>query len=102
MIFQVDNLNELNKIVEYVLPHCTPNKYLLLSGDLGAGKTTFTKKLLSKLGVIENVTSPTFTIMNQYEMNTLFINHMDAYRLNKEEEIDQFEEQFDNAFNIIE
>ncbi|AVN59105.1 tRNA (adenosine(37)-N6)-threonylcarbamoyltransferase complex ATPase subunit type 1 TsaE [Mesoplasma florum] len=77
--------------------------YLLLTGDLGAGKTTLTKQLIKSLGVEENVTSPTFNILNQYETtNNSIINHMDAYRLDKESSIEMFLEEFDNNINIIE
>ncbi|AAT75853.1 conserved hypothetical protein, ATPase [Mesoplasma florum L1] len=77
--------------------------YLLLTGDLGAGKTTLTKQLIKSLGVEENVTSPTFNILNQYETtNNLVINHMDAYRLDEQSNIEMFLEEFDNNINIIE
>ena len=52
----------------------------LLSGDLGAGKTTFTQGLAKGLGVTKTVSSPTFTIMKNYN-GRLPLNHIDAYRL---------------------
>ena len=65
---------------------------LSLHGDLGAGKTTFTKGLAVALGIVKNVTSPTFAIMNVYELpepkngiKTLV--HVDAYRLESPDEI---------------
>lgn len=76
--------------------------YLLLTGDLGAGKTTLTKALLKTLKVQETVTSPTFVILNQYETDNLTINHMDAYRLSNGEDLAMYEEYFTNALNIIE
>ena len=54
---------------------------VLLSGELGAGKTTFTKGIALALGITEPVTSPTFTIIKEYEGKTLFLYHMDMYRL---------------------
>ena len=58
---------------------------LLLGGELGAGKTVFTKGLADGLGVDEYVTSPTFTIMNEYQ-GMLTLCHVDAYRLKSGEE----------------
>ncbi len=54
---------------------------LILSGDLGAGKTCFTQGLAKGLGVDERVTSPTFTLANRYQ-GRLELNHLDVYRLN--------------------
>lgn len=60
---------------------------ILLNGDLGAGKTTFTKGLAKALGVTEEVTSPTFTIMNVYTSGRLKLNHLDMYRVENEDEL---------------
>ncbi|WP_201745375.1 tRNA (adenosine(37)-N6)-threonylcarbamoyltransferase complex ATPase subunit type 1 TsaE [Alteribacter lacisalsi] len=54
---------------------------ITLDGDLGAGKTSFTKGLAKGLGVKRNVNSPTFTIMKEYEGRDFPLYHMDAYRL---------------------
>ncbi len=53
---------------------------ILLEGDLGGGKTTFTKGLAKALGILETVNSPTFTIVKIYQ-GELTLNHIDAYRL---------------------
>ena len=55
---------------------------LELIGDVGAGKTTFTKGLALGLGVLETVQSPTFTISRVYEGDNLTLSHYDFYRLN--------------------
>lgn len=62
---------------------------ICLTGDLGAGKTLFTQGVASALGVApEDVTSPTFTIMNIYEGRDFEIHHFDLYRLNRPEELE--------------
>ena len=68
-----------------------------LIGDLGAGKTTFTKGFAKGFGVKQTVTSPTFTIMNEYEGSQMPLYHFDMYRLSSKEEAINcgFEEYFD-------
>ena len=63
----------------------TGGEILLLDGDLGAGKTTFVKGLAVALGVKDMVTSPTFTLFNQYEGDSLKLYHFDLYRLGEGE-----------------
>ena len=58
-----------------------------LVGDLGTGKTTLTKYIAEGLSVSEVVTSPTFTIINEYKSGRLPLYHFDAYRLSSEEEM---------------
>lgn len=64
---------------------------ITLSGNLGAGKTTFTKGLAAELGIKRAVTSPTFTIMKEYK-GRIPLYHIDAYRLEDSEEDIGFEE----------
>jgi tRNA threonylcarbamoyladenosine biosynthesis protein TsaE len=78
----VKNLEELDKLTKEIAKNLKGNEIILLEGDLGAGKTTFTKYLLKNLGVDEHITSPTFTIMNQYESPNFDIYHIDMYRVN--------------------
>ena len=68
-----------------------------LVGDLGAGKTTFTKGFAEGLDITDLVTSPTFTIMNEYTNARLPLYHFDMYRLSSKEEAIElgFEEYFD-------
>lgn len=59
---------------------------VLLSGDLGAGKTVFCKGMAKALNITATVVSPTFTIMNEYEGGTVKLCHFDAYRLEDADE----------------
>ena len=80
------------------------NEKIILEGELGAGKTTFTKGLAKALGVEDEVTSPTFTIMNQYLGGKYPLYHLDMYRIEKEEDIYELgvEDEIDNGITIIE
>ena len=58
---------------------------LLLTGDLGSGKTTFTQGLAQGLDILDSIVSPTFTIINEYTSGRLPLYHLDLYRLTPEE-----------------
>lgn len=58
-----------------------PNMIICLDGELGSGKTVFTKGIANALGIKESITSPTFTIIKEYD-GELPLYHMDLYRLN--------------------
>lgn len=75
---------------------------LTLEGDLGAGKTTLTKAVAKGLGITRNVSSPTFTIVKQYE-GRLPLNHLDVYRLSESDEDLGWDELFyGDAVSIVE
>ncbi|QDQ03384.1 tRNA (adenosine(37)-N6)-threonylcarbamoyltransferase complex ATPase subunit type 1 TsaE [Lysinibacillus fusiformis] len=75
---------------------------ITLEGDLGAGKTTFTKSLAKGLGVTRTVNSPTFTIIKQYEGRLPF-NHLDVYRLAESDEDLGWDELFyGDAVSVVE
>lgn len=59
-----------------------PNMVICLTGDLGSGKTVFTKGFADALAIEEDITSPTFNIIKEYENGELPLYHMDVYRLN--------------------
>lgn len=66
----------------------TKSNILLFYGDMGVGKTTLITSLAKQLGVTENISSPTFSIVNEYRtLDNKTIYHFDAYRINQEEEI---------------
>lgn len=75
--------------------HLFPNAIITLEGELGVGKTTFTKGIGKGLGVTKIINSPTFTIVKEYQGRMPFY-HFDAYRLEGENEELGFEEMFEN------
>lgn len=79
-----NSLEETEKIAESFAGSLRAGDIVLLSGDLGAGKTQFTKGIAKGLGIKDTIPSPTFTIMNSYE-NRLF--HFDLYRLHSFDEL---------------
>ena len=64
-----------------------PGTVLAFYGDLGAGKTTFTKGLAAGLGILDPVTSPTYTIVNEYETGKTPLIHFDMYRLGSADDL---------------
>lgn len=73
-----------------------PGDIYLLEGDLGVGKTVFAKGLADGLGITEPVTSPTFTILQEYEGGRLPLYHFDVYRIADPEEM--YELGYENYF----
>ncbi len=72
---------ETMKLGEKIADYLLPNMVITLDGDLGAGKTTFTKGLGSGLGIQDTISSPTFNILKCYFNRNLPLYHIDAYRL---------------------
>ena len=81
-------LNEINKACVY-LQNKIKNDVILISGDVGAGKTTLVKEYCKLIGVRENVNSPTYTLINQYKCNSKIVVHIDLYRVNNLVEINE-------------
>lgn len=79
--FLIHNTIETQKLAALVAQSVYPGLVITLTGDLGAGKTTFTQGFAQKLGVTARVKSPTFNIMNTYQSHQIPIYHFDAYRL---------------------
>ena len=77
--------DETKRIGEQLASLLRPGDVLTLEGELGAGKTTFVKGIAKGLHIDRTVSSPTFTIIKEYE-GTLPLNHIDAYRLEFSEE----------------
>ncbi|MFZ9532970.1 MAG: tRNA (adenosine(37)-N6)-threonylcarbamoyltransferase complex ATPase subunit type 1 TsaE, partial [Ilumatobacteraceae bacterium] len=82
------SLDDTARIARVIAAELRPRDVLLLTGDLGAGKTTFTKALCTALGVTDAVTSPTFTLVHEYVGGRLTVVHSDLYRLERTGELD--------------
>ena len=78
---------ETEALGEKLAARLAPGDIIAFSGDLGAGKTAFTRGLAKGRGIEERVTSPTFTIVNEYEGGRLPLFHFDMYRLGSSDEL---------------
>jgi len=82
----VFSLDEIDTVAKLILEQ-NPNKVLLFNGNMGVGKTTLIKRLSHKLGVRGNTSSPTFSLVNEYQINeNQLVYHFDCYRLKTEVE----------------
>ncbi len=84
---KIMNFDEINDLAKNLAKKLENGGCVGLIGDLGAGKTTFTKKICKYFGVTENVKSPTFTYVIEYESGRKKISHFDVYRISDSEEI---------------
>jgi tRNA threonylcarbamoyladenosine biosynthesis protein TsaE len=89
--FRIPTEKDWGELAEYVTKQIKPGDIVALSGELGAGKTTFVRALVSALGNNRSVVSPTFALMKSYTLskrgNLKRILHLDAYRIEHESEI---------------
>ncbi len=76
------NEKETIELAQNIESEKFPNMVICLIGDLGSGKTVFTKGLAGALGIEETITSPTFNIIKEYTTGEMPLYHMDVYRLN--------------------
>lgn len=107
---RIQTLEELHEVAGIVLAALVSREgatILALKGDLGAGKTAFVKTIAKHLGIVHEITSPTFVIMKSYEIpahpyfKTLV--HIDAYRIEDEDEMRvlKFEEILNDPANLV-
>lgn len=82
----IASLSEMPHAAEALLSYGGSNRIFIFYGDLGAGKTTLIKELCTLLGVKDTISSPTFSIVNEYQSADNLIYHFDFYRLKSEEE----------------
>ncbi len=83
------DLNQIDAIAESLVA-VFEHKVILLKGDLGAGKTTLVKAIVKQLGSNEEVSSPTFGIVNEISVANASAFHLDLYRIENSEELQEF------------
>lgn len=87
MEFVTNSERETEELGARLAGRLGPGAVIAFTGDLGAGKTAFTRGLARGLGISDRVTSPTFTIVNEYEGGRLPLFHFDMYRLSSSDEL---------------
>ena len=98
------NENETKKLATQIASKLNIGDIIVLTGELGSGKTKFTEGFLSYFNLDKEISSPTFTIVNEYKNQNISIFHFDVYRL---EDVDEFyaiggDEYFNSGISIIE
>jgi tRNA threonylcarbamoyladenosine biosynthesis protein TsaE len=89
MKLQLSSLDDLNKVASEILQflHSKQHKFVILRGEMGAGKTTLINELLHVMGIQDHSSSPTYSIVNEYfSVNYGVIYHFDFYRIENDEE----------------
>lgn len=105
MIKEVFSEKETQNFAMEIAKNVKKGDIYCLCGELGAGKTNFSKAFAKGLGIKEEITSPTFTIVNEYRENDISLFHFDVYRINDIEELYEigYEEYFfSNGVCLIE
>ncbi|WHF52067.1 tRNA (adenosine(37)-N6)-threonylcarbamoyltransferase complex ATPase subunit type 1 TsaE [Chryseobacterium gotjawalense] len=102
MEFKINKIEDWQTVTDQILPEFKHN-ILLLKGNLGAGKTTFTQFLLKNLGSQDEVSSPTYAIVNEYDSPKGNVFHFDLYRMKSADEVEDIgiHEYLDNSFLCI-
>ena len=91
MTLHIDSLNELPEVADAVIEALDGRSVVVFRGEMGAGKTTLIREILARLGSEDNVTSPTFAIVNQYTTaDCRPVYHFDFYRIDRIEEAYDF------------
>lgn len=103
MEYKVTTHNELEtiEIAQNLESEKFPNMIICLDGELGSGKTVFTKGIANALGINETITSPTFTIIKEYQTGEMPLYHMDVYRLDGDTSGIDIEEYYNKGGIVI-
>ena len=87
MEFKINKLEDWQTVIDEILPKLQ-HPIFLLKGNLGAGKTTFSQILLKNLGSQDEVSSPTYSIVNEYDTPKGNVFHFDLYRMKSADEVE--------------
>ena len=87
MVFETNSPEETEALGQALAASLKPGAVIAYEGDLGAGKTAFTRGIAKGLGAADRVTSPTYTIVNEYLSGRLPLFHFDMYRLASSDEL---------------
>jgi tRNA threonylcarbamoyladenosine biosynthesis protein TsaE len=103
LVFETQNIEQTEKLGKSLGKCLSKGDFVALTGDLGAGKTAFTKGVAKGLGIKDDVTSPTFTIINEYP-GPVPLAHMDVYRLKSLQELENigFDDYLDGYVVVME
>ena len=104
MEFIINSLDEIPEVANKIINQLQ-YKLITFEGEMGAGKTTFIKEFVKALGTSDEVSSPTFSIVNEYDTDKGKVYHFDFYRLNHEDEALDFgieEYLFSNQYCLME
>ena len=97
------SIEETMQLAENIESEKFPGMIICLDGELGSGKTVFVKGFAKSLGIEDNITSPTFNIVKEYESGEMPLYHMDVYRLEDNDDSIGFKDYFNsNGISIIE
>lgn len=93
------DITEIDKVSKIIIELIKKKNKVLFSGPMGSGKTTLIKNVMHNLGYNEHVSSPTFSVINEYALDNIMIYHLDLYRIKKEDELYEigFEEYLKNG-----
>lgn len=91
MTLHIDSLHELPDVADAIIDSLDGRSVVVFRGEMGAGKTTLIREILARLGSEDNVSSPTFAIVNHYTAeNGAPVYHFDFYRIDRIEEAYDF------------
>ena len=99
------NLSQIDSVSKKIISNLTSTDFILLFGELGSGKTTFTRSLINQIQEKNKVAktevpSPTFNLLYEYEIKSFKVMHYDLYRLKSNKEIEQLGI-FDDTLDVI-